>query len=119
MPGDIDEEHEKYLRIFNIILESQKQMLGDKVGLKYVRKAPLELDLDDQVVDYYGKGEDVLDIMVEQYEEVWGKEVADRKIGRELKEELDEEDWDLLTDDLRAIEERKSAISQIKNKVFG
>ncbi len=119
MPGDTDEEREKYLHIFNIILESQKQMLGDKVGLKYVRKAPLELDLDNHIVDYYGKGTDVLDIMVSQYEDVWGKEVADRKIGRKLKDELDEDDWDLLTEDLRAIEERKSAISQIKNKLFG
>lgn len=119
MPVDNDKEHEKYLHIFNMILESQKQMLGDKVGLKYVRKAPLELDLDDHIVDYYGEGTDVLDILVEQYEEVWGDEVADRKIGRKLKDELDEDDWDLLTDDLRAIEEKQSAVSQIKNKLFG
>lgn len=119
MPGDTDEEHEKYLHVFNIVLKSQKQLLGDKVALKYIRKAPLELDLDNHIVDYYGKGSDVLDILVDQYEEVWGDEVADRKIGRKLKAELDEEDWGLLTDDLRAIESRQSAVSQLKNKIFG
>lgn len=119
MPGDTEEEHEKYLHIFNIVLDSQKQMLGDKVALKHVRKAPLELDLDNHIVDYYGKGSDVLDILIDQYENVWGKQVADRKIGRKLKEELNEDDWDLLTDDLKSVEERKSAISQIKNKILG
>lgn len=119
MQGDNGEEHEKYLHIFNIVLDSQKQMLGDKVALKYIRKAPLELDLDDNIVDYYGRGSDVLDILVDQYEDVWGEDVAHRKIGRSLKQELSEDDWDLLTEDIRDVEEKKSAVSQIKNKIFG
>lgn len=119
MPGDTDQEREKYLNIFNIVLNSQKQMLGDKAALKYIRKTPVELDMDNNIVDYYGKGVDVLDILVDQYEEVWGKEVADRKIGRELKDKLDEEDWDLLTEELREVEKRQSAVSQIKSKIFG
>jgi len=119
MSPDSDQKHEDYMHIFEIVLDSQKDMLGDKVAFKYIRKAPLEVDLNGEIGDYYGKGEDVLDIIVGQYEKVWGEDVADRKIGRKLKEELDEDKWNLLTEDLRNVEEKKGFITQLKESILG
>lgn len=119
MEEESEEEREKYKNIFDIILETQKKMLGDKVALKYARKTPLEIDMSGELEDFYGEGESVLEIVVGQYEQVWGEEVADRKIGRKLKSELPEEDYDLLTQELLDVEPRKGALTQLKEKVLG
>ncbi|MFQ3308632.1 MAG: hypothetical protein ACI977_000875 [Candidatus Nanohaloarchaea archaeon] len=113
------ENREKYERIFNIILESQKNMLGQKVALKYARKTPLNITPGGELQGYYGEGKSVLNLVMAQYEQVWGKEVAERKIGRKLKDELSEDYYELLTSELREVEPRKGLIQQLKEKVAG
>lgn len=119
MPSKDQKNHDQYLSIFETVLDSQRQLLGDKVALKYARKTSLEINPDGELTGFYGDGESVLEILVQQYEDVWGEEVADRKIGRELKAELPEEQHHLLTEDLRQVEPRRGAISQLKQKILG
>lgn len=119
MSSKNQESHDQYLSIFETVLETQKQLLGKKVALKYARKTPLQINSEGDLTDFYGDGKSVLEILVEQYEQVWGKDVADRKIGRKLKSELPEENHDLLTEELRDVEPSRGAVSQLKEKIFG
>lgn len=119
MPSKDQEDHDQYLSIFETVLDNQKQLLGEKVALKYARKTSLEINPQGELTGFYGEGQSVLEILVQQYEQVWGEEVADRKIGRELKSELPEEKHNLLTEDLKEVEPRRGVVSQLKHKIFG
>lgn len=58
-----DERQEYYLDTIRDIVEDQKEFLGPEVALKQARKAPLRIDSEGDVVGFYGKGENALEIL--------------------------------------------------------
>lgn len=79
-------------------------MLGEKTALMNARKAPLEIDKDGTITDFYGEGRQVLSILTEQYAAVFGEYVARRKVRKALDDIVDEETEQLLPDDLQSVE---------------
>lgn len=60
---DEDDRQEFYKESIEDIVEEQKEFLGKELALKQARQAPLEIDSEGNVVDFYGKGEDALEIL--------------------------------------------------------
>ncbi len=52
-----------YLSIIRDIVEEQKEFLGEKAALKQARRAPLHIDKDGDVVDFYGNGQKALETL--------------------------------------------------------
>lgn len=63
-------EKEIYVKILNAIIKKMKELLGEKIALTCARRAPLVINLKGKVIDYYGEGEVVVDILLKQYEDV-------------------------------------------------
>jgi hypothetical protein len=120
----VDEEEEQiekefYLETIRKVVDQQKELLGKDVALMKARQAPLEIDKDNEVRDFYGRGEDTLKTLVDQYGEVWGDKVARRKVRSTVKESVPEEKYELLPDYLRPSDGEKgifgSIIDQMRN----
>lgn len=65
-PADEDEEEDRqeyYLSTMQDIVDEQKEFLGEKVAIKQARQAPLKIDAGGEIVDFYGKGMDALEIL--------------------------------------------------------
>lgn len=106
-----------YLKAVNAIISRFEDLLGEKTARKYARKGPVDLDPDGEVEALYGKGEDSLEIVVGQYEKVWGEKVAIKKVRNALNNKLDEEELDVLPERYRQKEEQKSLLNQIMGKL--
>lgn len=65
MPEEEPEENreEYYLETIQRIVDQQKEDLGEEVAIKWARRAPLRIDADGNVQDFYGKGENALETL--------------------------------------------------------
>lgn len=86
-----DENREIYLQAIRVVVSEFEVMLGKKTARKYARKAPIELNPEGEVKSLYGKGEDAFRLLVDQYEKVWGEQVALRKVRSAIDDEFVEE----------------------------
>ncbi len=57
------ERQEYYLSNIRDIVEEQKDFLGEQVALKQARRAPLDINEDGEVEDFYGSGENALETL--------------------------------------------------------
>lgn len=112
-------EKDFYLDTIRKVVEQQKELLGDDVALMKARQAPLEIDKDNEVKDFYGQGEDTLETLVDQYGEVWGDQVARRKVRRTVKESVPEERYELLPDYLRPREDEEGVLGRVISQLKG
>lgn len=110
-------DREVYLKAVNVIISRFEDLLGEKTARKYARKGPIDLDPDGEVEALYGKGEDSLELVVEQYEKVWGERVAMKKVRTALNRQLDEEELDMIPEIYRQKDEHKSLVNQIMAKL--
>lgn len=115
--GDGDKEF--YISLIKEIVADQSDMLGEKVAVQKARAAPLEIDKDDEITDYYGKGESVLQTLVAKYEEVWGTEVARRKVRDTVEDNVSEEKYELLPEYMIPEGDQKGVISRILEQLRG
>lgn len=97
---DYTEHEEFYLEAIQSIIDTISGFMGDDVGLKFARKAPLQITPDGEVQAYYGTGRKALTILVENYEDYMGKTVADQKIKNALSD-FDDDKRDLVPEDVR------------------
>lgn len=97
---DYTEHEEFYLEAIQSIIDTVSSFMGEDVGLKFARKAPLQITPDGEVQAYYGTGRKALTILVENYEDYMGKAVADQKIKNALSE-FDDDKRDLVPEDVR------------------
>lgn len=63
MGEDSEDRQEYYKDSIEDIVEEQKEFLGPELALKQARQAPLDIDSEGNVKDFYGKGEDALEIL--------------------------------------------------------
>lgn len=90
------EDEELYLDVLNAIVAYETELLGKKAALLQARKAPLDINVDGQVEGFYGEGRKAVDILVSQYETVFGRATADAGIRRTLDDVVPEENVDML-----------------------
>ncbi|MFB6182848.1 MAG: hypothetical protein ABEI78_02160 [Candidatus Nanohaloarchaea archaeon] len=60
-----EERQEYYIDTIQDIVDEQKEKLGEETALKWVRRAPIQIDSDGNVTGFYGKGEDALETLRE------------------------------------------------------
>lgn len=65
-------EKDVYIEILNLMISKMSNLLGDKIALSCAKRAPLVMDLNGKVENYYGGGETVVDILLKQYENIMG-----------------------------------------------
>lgn len=116
---DYTEHQEFYLNAIQAIIDQFSNMLGEDVGYKFARKAPLEILPGGEVQAYYGKGRNALETLVEQYEEVWGQKVAHNKVQNAMESGVNEENYELLPDYMRPEENGGGFFGQIVNQLKG
>jgi hypothetical protein len=95
------QDEEFYLPLIKEIVGKQKTMLGDKVALGRARKAPLTINPDGEIEEFYGDGEQAVDILVQQYEEFAGKSVIDSNVQNVVKSKIDPDDYGKLPERIR------------------
>jgi hypothetical protein len=61
--ADDEERKEYYLSLIRKIVDEQKELLGRKAALKQARRAPLHINKDGDIVDFYGSGEKALETL--------------------------------------------------------
>lgn len=94
-------EHEDfYLEVIQAVVDRMSGFMGKDVGLKFARKAPLQITPDGDVQAYYGTGRKALGILVGNYEGYMGDAVADQKIKGVISD-YDEEKFDLVPESVR------------------
>lgn len=114
-------EHEEfYLEAIQSVIDSISGFMGDDVGLKFARKAPLQITPDGEVQAYYGTGRKALSILVENYQDYMGDAVANQKIIGALSD-VDDEKLDLIPEDVRpeSQEEKESSSGGIISRLLG
>jgi len=119
MAEDGIDHHDFYLDVFRSIIESQKNLVGEDVALKQARRAPLEIDRNGDINDFYGKGEDSLETLIRQYERVWGKEVAHRRIRSALQGDVSEQEYDRLPEYIRPAEKEPGFLNNVISSLIG
>lgn len=107
------EHQEFYLEVIQRVIDKFEELLGTKVALKYARKAPLQIMPDGEVQAYYGQGRKALETLGKQYEEVWGDEVAYRKIRHALEGEIQESEIKLLPERMQPKEKEGGLLSRL------
>lgn len=90
-----------YRTAIQAIIDSNKKSLGKKVALARARKAPITLSPEGEVKNYYGPGEEVITILSEQFESVWGKVIADKKIRKIIEQNVPKEEYEKFPDKVR------------------
>lgn len=113
------QHHDFYLTLVRDILQSQKDLVGEDVALKHARKAPLEIDANGDVKNFYGKGEDSLETLIQQFEDVWGKEVAHRKIRRAIEDDVSEQEYERLPEYIRPQEGEPGLLNRVIDSLTG
>lgn len=104
-------EHEEfYLEAIQSCIDTVSGFMGDDVGLKFARKAPLQIMPGGEVQAYYGTGRKALTILVENYEKYMGKSVADQKIKGALSD-IDEDKRELVPERIRPESKEESGSS--------
>lgn len=61
--GDARERKEYYLSMIRKIVDDQKELLGERAALKQARRAPLHVNKDGEIVDFYGSGKKALETL--------------------------------------------------------
>ena len=116
---DYTEHEEFYLDAISSVIDTMCSFMGDDVGLKYARKAPLQIMPDGEVKAYYGTGRKALTILVKNYEEYMGKAVADQKIKSAFSD-VEDEQLDLIPEDVRPqSSEEKNSSGGLVSRIFG
>jgi hypothetical protein len=118
------DHQELYLKIIQAIVSAFKTFLGDKTALAKARKAPLFIDKNGEVSAYYGNGKNAVDILVQQFETVLGAEVAHLKIRNVVRDEVPEEQWQLLPERIQPskrtrTEREKNLINRLVSHIKG
>lgn len=62
-PGDEENREEYYLETIQHLVDQQKEDIGEEAAIKWARRAPLRIDANGNVQDFYGKGEDALETL--------------------------------------------------------
>lgn len=57
---EVGDRQEYYLGMIQDLVDEQKDFLGEQVALKQARRAPLDINNEGEVEDFYGSGEDAL-----------------------------------------------------------
>ncbi|MFB6076836.1 MAG: hypothetical protein ABEK12_01750 [Candidatus Nanohaloarchaea archaeon] len=91
---------DRYLDILQHMIDAMAEFVGDKVALKYARQAPLDIDPDGTVNDFYGEGGQAVSILLGKYEDYMGASVADARLRSALRD-LPEDRHDLLPERIR------------------
>lgn len=110
---DADAEDDLYLRMAREIVDTFRSFAGDTIALHAARRAPLAIDHEGEITDYYGRGEEAVRILVQQYEDMVGEEMAHLKARQAIRRIEGMEDCrmpDYLIDD----EEDKSGDSLLE-----
>ncbi len=119
MSEELDDNKDFYLSLIRDLVADQEQMLGKQVALQKARAAPLEIDKEGDITDYYGKGENVMETLVSKYGEVWGDEVARRKVRGTVRDNVSEERYELLPDYMIPEDDQKGVLGRILEQVTG
>lgn len=113
-------ENDRYLGLIRAIVDNQEKMEGKKVAIGKARSAPLQINADGEIEKYYGEGENALDMLIQQYEQVWGEKVADRKIRNTIRKELEDEEYEKVPERVRPSEDQsdeKGIFSKVKELI--
>jgi hypothetical protein len=104
-----------YVDMIQATIYGFAELLGGKTALTHARRAPVNITPDGQVTGYYGKGDEAFDVLVRQYESVFGREVADRKVRNMLADTVADEERHLLPERLQpeGLQEKIGLVEQI------
>lgn len=112
-------ETDKHLRLIKSVVDNQEKLEGKQVAIGRARSAPLRINADGEIEEYYGEGKNALNLLVKQYEEVWGEKVADRKIKKTVRKEFDEEDYSEVPERVRPEKGQNNGSGGLVGKVKG
>lgn len=90
-----------YIDVIQQTVYGFAEIFGEKTALAHARKAPINITVDGQVTGYYGSGEEAFDMLVQQYESVFGKDVTDRKVRNMLHGTVSDDKKHLLPERLQ------------------
>jgi len=93
-----------YIQAIRAILDEFRSVIGDKTAMIQARKAPVKIGSDNEIDGYYGQGKDVLDILVRQFEDIFGTGMA-RARARTALREITEPDDERVPERIRRSEE--------------
>lgn len=97
-----DAEHDQfYVDVIQETIYGFAELLGEKTALMHARKAPINITPNGQVTGYYGRGREAFDMLITEYESIFGEEVADKKVRSILADSLSEEEKDLVPERVR------------------
>lgn len=110
-------EEDKHLHLIKAIVKNQERLEGKKVAIGRARSAPLQIDSEGEIKQYYGEGKNALDLLIQQYEEVWGQNVADKKIRNTVQKEFEPEDYSEVPERVRPEKREDSSSEGLIEKV--
>lgn len=101
------------------LIDRFSDLLGRKTALIKARKAPIQISPEGEIEAFYGEGEQVLNVLIHQYEEVFGSAVARKEAQTALRPVADEEDQEYLPDSLQAdnIGTSKSLLARLRHLI--
>jgi hypothetical protein len=86
MPGgDLSAEEELYLQMAREIVDVFRDFAGDTIALHAARRAPLAIGPEGDIREYYGKGDEAIRLLVQQYEDMVGGEMAHLKARQAVR----------------------------------
>lgn len=103
-----------------MIVDRFARLFGRKAALQYARQAPLEISPDGTIDTYYGEGKQAIDILLQQYEDVMGKDVTDKHVRNAMRS-LDDSYHDLIPERIRPISPspEHTMLARIKGFILG
>jgi hypothetical protein len=110
---DTEDEQEFYLRTIRDIVQAFKLFQGSKSALIKARKAPLDINPEGHIEGYYGKGEKVLLLLMDQYSEFIGEEAAYSQVRGILGDDLSEDELELLPEQFHPQKEQQEGLLDI------
>lgn len=88
MGTDTDDKRAQYLTVMQELINTFSSVIGEKAALTLARKAPIKLDADGNITEYYGEDTQAVALLLEQYEGYMGKTVA-RNLADEILADTD------------------------------
>lgn len=100
-PDAEENDDEFYIQLMERTIATFSLLLGEKTALIAARKAPITITPDNTITGYYGTGKRAFDVLIQQYESVFGSQMADRKVRNSIRDMVSDDEKDRVPDRVR------------------
>ncbi len=103
------ENQEFYLNAIKLIIDRFKEFAGKKIALIAARQSPLEVGSGGRIKAYYGTGRKALTVLIGQYRDLLGRNVANIEVKKALTD-ISRDNRELIPSDVRPSSSSRSGI---------